>query len=256
MLLTGVLFSVLPILLYYHYTNIGIGNERSTNDGNLLWERTGEIINNQWLKSKEPEILFGDYIRQALISNAHYFSLLQSVYDAVIFTVAGSRLPAATYTHSCNIVKPWCKRCPKCCYVWLMFMAFFPLEIMFQGANLLHFPENEISFVQMLGLGSNKPFECVGEFDEAKLGFELCRRKGLQGKAMEIYKDRLLQTIDEKVLISLVTKYTTVYSSEVCNVPPAVWDRLLPALKQAGEDARSKIEAQLFFSAFNDKTKS
>ena len=237
--LTGVLFSVLPILLYYHYTNIGIGNERSTNDGNLLWERTGEIINNQWLKSKEPEILFGDYIRQALISNAQYFSLLQSVYDAVIFTVAGSRLPAATYTHSCNIVKPWCKRCPKCCYVWLMFMAFFPLEVvneMFQGANLLDFPENEISFVQMLGLGSNKPFECVGEFDEAKLGFELCRRKGLQGKAMEIYKDKLLQTIDEKVLISLVTKYTTVYSSEVCNVPPAVWDRLLPALKQAGED--------------------
>ena len=101
--LTGVLFSVLPILLYYHYTNIGIGNERSTNDGNLLWERTGEIINNQWLKSKEPEILFGDYIRQALISNAQYFSLLQSVYDAVIFTVAGSRLPAATYTHSCKI---------------------------------------------------------------------------------------------------------------------------------------------------------
>ena len=131
-------------------------------------------------------------------------------------------------------------------------MAFVPLEVvneMFQGANLLDFPENEISFVQMLGLGSNKPFECVGEFDEAKLGFELCRRKGLQGKAMEIYKDKLLQTIDEKVLISLVTitKYTTVYSSEVCNVPPAVWDRLLPALKQAGEDARSKIEAQLFW---------
>ena len=48
------------------------------------------------------------------------------------------------------------------------------VDEMFQGANLLDFPENEIHFVQLLGLGSNKPFECVGESDEAKLGFELC----------------------------------------------------------------------------------
>ena len=129
-----------------------------------------------------------------------------------------------------------------------MFMAFFPCNLgdeMFQGANLLDIPQNEIYFVQMLGLGSNKPFECVGDFDEAKLGFELCRRKGLQGKAMEIYKEKLIRTMDEKALASIVTKYTTVYSSESSNVPPAVWDRLLPILKQAGDGARTKIEAQI-----------
>ena len=127
-------------------------------------------------------------------------------------------------------------------------MAFFPCNLgdeMFQGANLLDIPQNEIYFVQMLGLGSNKPFECVGDFDEAKLGFELCRRKGLQGKAMEIYKEKLIRTMDEKALASIITKYTTVYSSESSNVPPAVWDRLLPILEQAGDDARTKIEAQI-----------
>ena len=51
--------------------------------------------------------------------------------------------------------------------------------------------------------------------------------------------------MDEKALASIITKYTTVYSSESSNVPPAVWDRLLPILKQAGDDARTKIEAQI-----------
>ena len=246
--ITAVLFSSLPILLYYRYTNITIGSERGSNAGNLVWDRTGEEINHQWLKSTESVSLFDDYIQQALITNAHYFSLLVPVYDAVIYSVATSQLEAATFTHSCNFVKPWCKRCPKCCYVWLMFMAFFPRDVvdeMFQGANLLDIPQNEIHFVQMLGLGSNKPFECVGDFDEVKLGFELSRRKGLQGKAMEIFKEKLLGTIDEKALTSLITKYTTVYSSESSNIPPAVWDRLLPILEQAGDDARTKIEAQI-----------
>ena len=168
--LTGALFAALPITLYYRYTSIAIGNERSANVGNLVWERTGEEINHQWEKSKESEIIFCKYVQKALISNVQYFSVLQPIYDAVIFSVAASHLEAASFTQSCNLIKPWCKRCPKCCYVWLMFMAFFPQNIvdeMFHGANLLDFPENEIHFVELLGLGSKRPFECVGESDEA-----------------------------------------------------------------------------------------
>ena len=246
--LTAALFSSLPIVLYYQYTNIAIGNERGSNAGNLVWDHTGEEINHQWLKSKESQVLFGKYIQQALISNVQYFSVLQPLNDAVIYSVAESRPEAAANTHSCNIIKPWCKRCPKCCYVWLMFMAFFPRELvdeMFQGENLLDYPENQIHFVQMLGLGSNKPFECVGDFEEAKLGFELCRRKGVQGKAMEIYKEKVLPTMDENTLTSSVNKQTTVYSSEWDNVPSAILDCLLPILQQAGEDARSKLQAEL-----------
>ena len=111
-----------------------------------MWESTGEDINHQCEKSREAEILFSKYIQQALNSNASYFSVLQPLYDAVIFSVAASRFEAAIYTHSCNFVKPWCKRCPKCCYVWLMFMAFFPCNVvdeMFQGANLLDIPQGK-----------------------------------------------------------------------------------------------------------------
>ena len=241
------LFSAVPIALYYRYTSFAMGNERGSNAGNLVWEKTGEEINHQWLKSTEAEILFSEYIQQALLSNVPHFSVLQPLFDAVIFSVAESRQEASANTHSCNFIKPWCKRCPKCCYVWLMFMAFFPRELvnkMFEGSNLLDFPENEIFFVQLLGLGSRKPFECVGDFDEAKLGFELCRRKGVQGKAMEIYNEKVLPMMDESTLTSLVSKHTIVCSSE-WNVPPEIQDRLLPILQQAGEDARSKLQAKL-----------
>ena len=242
------LFSSLPIALYYGYTGIAIGNERSSNVGNLVWDSTGEEINHQWGKSKQSEILFCEYIQQALISNLHYFSVLQPIYDAVIFSVAKSRMDVAIHTHSCNVVKPWCKRCPKCCYVWLMFMAYFPRDVvdtMFQGENLLDFPENETHYVQMLGLESFKPFECIGEIDEATLGFELCRRKGLQGNAMDIYERKVLHTLDQTTWAAIITKYTAVYTGESTNLPATVWKRLFPVLKQAGDEARSELEASL-----------
>ena len=138
--LPAALFSVLPISLYYRYTNIGIGNERGSNAGNLVWERTGEDINHQWTKTQESVILLGEYIQKAIIKNTWHLSVLEPIYDVVILNIASTRLEATTYTHSCNFIKPWCKRCPKCCYVWLMFMVFFPREMvdkMFQGENLL-----------------------------------------------------------------------------------------------------------------------
>ena len=54
--------------------------------------------------------------------------------------------------------------------------------------NLLDVEENLLFYRQMLELENMKPFECVGDFDEAKLAFELCYRncKGLKGKAMEV----------------------------------------------------------------------
>ena len=242
---TSSLFFALPILLYYRYTAIAIANERSANTGNLVWECTGEEINHQWVKSKEAELLLGGYVREALVHNAHYFSVLQPVYDVVIFNIAATRPDAIVHTHSCNIVLPWCKRCSKCCYVWLNFMAYLPCDLvngMFQGENLLDVKENENNFALMIGLGSQRPFECIGDYEETKIAFEICRRKGIRGHAMEIYEEKVLPTLDKAVLTTMVDKLTTVYTKESSNVPLEIWDRLLPVLKQAGEDARKKIE--------------
>ena len=42
---------------------------------------------------------------------------------------------------------------------------------MFDGANLLDVEENQLYFKQLLGLGTQKPFGAVGEFEENTIGF-------------------------------------------------------------------------------------
>ena len=237
----------LPLLLNYGYTAIAIANERSANVGNLIWDVNGEDINHQWVKSKESELLLGNYLKEALLSDFSYFSVLMPIHDAVIFHVAGLRPDAVVCTHSCNITWPWCKRCAKCCYVWLNFMAYYPRDLvdgMFEE-NLLDCKENENNFVFMLGLGSNKPFECIGDLDEAKLAFELCRRKGIEGNAMDIYKEKVLPTLNKEAINELVEKYTSVYTKESSNIPREIWKRLHPVLEEAGAGARKEIEMTL-----------
>ena len=45
----------------------------------------------------------------------------------------------------------------------------------------------------MLGLADHTPFECIGQIDEARLAFELLRRRGVTGAAMQMYEDRIGQ---------------------------------------------------------------
>ena len=127
-------------------------------------------------------------------------------------------------------------------------MAYLPCDLvneMFQNENLLDTTENETHFTQMIGLGKMRPFECIGDFDEARLAFELCRRKGIQGRAMKIYEEKMLPTLNRTELSRIVDKYTAVYPTESSNVPLKIWDRLLPVLKQAGTDARKRVETVL-----------
>ncbi len=242
------LFAALPILLYYRYTDIAMAHEHSANVGNLVWDSTGEEVNHQWEKSMEAELLLHGYLQKALIRNASYFSVLQPIHDVVIFHIAGTRPDAIVHTHSCNLKLPWCLRCPKCCYVWLCFMAYLPCNLvdsMFQGVNLLDVADNGIHFREMIGLGTKKPFECIGEIEEAKLAFELCRRKGIRGCAMEVFEEKVSPTLNPTVVTAFVDKYTTVHSMESFHIPEKFRDSLLPLLEQAGENARKKLKAVL-----------
>jgi len=71
--------------------------------------------------------------------------------------------------------------------------------------NLFDVDENQRWFSEMLGLASHTPFECIGQVEEAQLAFELCRRKGLTGKAMTLYQKAFpvldIQPILDKFLI-------------------------------------------------------
>ncbi len=183
------IFGALPVALQHGYRCLALGNERSADEPNLQWAETGEFVNHQWGKSLEAELLISNYIRDELISNLDCFSVLRPMYDTVIFNLLRQFPDSVKSTHSCNYKKPWCNQCAKCAYVGLGFMAYFPQDVAREivPADLFDNPGNQLFFRELLGLAAHKPFECVGETGETRLAFEMCRSKGLKGRAIDLY---------------------------------------------------------------------
>ncbi len=203
------IFACLPLMLTEGYLHIALAHEHSANVGNVIWEKTGEDVNHQWGKSFEAEQLLNGYIQANLLSNFSYFSLLQPINDVLIFNFLRQDLDKVLFAHSCNIEKPWCKRCPKCAYVWLNYMAYLPVDLVntiFDDVNLFDLDENKTAFQQMLGFGAHTPFECIGQVAESRLALYLCYQKGLRGKAMQWYEK--IKTDNFK---DIVQKFTLIH---------------------------------------------
>ena len=236
------LFASLPLLLAHGYKYLSLGHEASANQGNLTWDKTGEVINHQWGKSLEAENLINPYIQEVLIEDVQYFGILQPIHDAVIFNLLNKNLDAVPKTHSCNIKKPWCGQCPKCAYVWMNYMAYLPPEIVHPmfNRNLFDVPENQKFFQMMLGLGEHIPFECIGQKEESQLAMSLCALKGVTGRAADAFLRHLppieVDRLDRNLL--LVKPHTQ-------NMPDAVHKVVLPQMHMAIEEARSHIHRLL-----------
>ena len=157
------IFAALPVLLAHGYRHLVLGHEASANVGNLVWDATGEDVNHQWGKSLAAESLLNDYLRRELVANASYFSALQPIHDPLIFYLLNRDLDALPYTHSCNVHKPWCMRCPKCAYVWLGYLAYLPVAP--PTPNPLDIADNARWFRDMAGLSAHTPFECIGQIE-------------------------------------------------------------------------------------------
>lgn len=183
------IFAALPIVLAQGHRALVLAHERSANAGNAIWNDAGEEVNHQWGKSLEAERLLGGYIRSHLLPDLQYFSVLQPVHDTLIFGALGELSPSIPGAHSCNVEKPWCRRCAKCAYVWICYKAWLPWDVVdpiFDHANLLDRDDNQIWYRQMLGLADHTPFECIGQVDEVRLAFALARARGLEGRAMSL----------------------------------------------------------------------
>ncbi len=185
------LFLALPLALAHGFENLVVAHERSADSPNLIWKRTGEAINHQWGKSLEAEALLGAYVERHLLPGARYFSVLKPIGDAVIFPALRDYPEAIPATHSCNVAKPWCGRCPKCLYVFLGYAAWLPRELVLRtfGSNLFEVEENLDGFAALLGLeGRHLPFECVGEVEESRLALRLAARRGWEGVVIERFR--------------------------------------------------------------------
>jgi hypothetical protein len=199
------IFSALPLVLQHGYQYLVLGHERSADVGNLIWAATGEDVNHQWGKSTDAERLLSSYLRASLVPNLEFFSILKPIHDVLIFgMLRGLPDEVVRATHSCNVDKPWCRRCAKCVYVWLNYLAYLDHDLvrtMFAGENLFDIEDNFTLLRELIGLGEHTPFECIGEIPESTLALALCRARGLAGRflgeAPEADADTLRQIIDE-----------------------------------------------------------
>jgi hypothetical protein len=72
---------------------------------------------------------------------------------------------------SCNVGSKqdiWCGHCPKCLFVFLILSPFLSHQRLCEifGTDLLNDPTMQADFEKLIGLGKEKPFECVGSRDE------------------------------------------------------------------------------------------
>ena len=239
------IFEVLPVMLAFGYQYIVLAHEKSADVGNLIWDQTGEDVNHQWGKSYEAELLLNNYLAKHLISNCSYFSILKPINDVFIFNILRHQNKLVEYTHSCNIKKPWCFECPKCAYVLLNYWAYLDEETVNKVVgenNIFSNSKNEFTFRQLLGMEEHTPFECVGQIEETRLAFELCRVAGVKGKAIEEYEKHASSlTTDFRPIIE---KFTQIYEEESI-IPDVIQEKLIPVLKKYQQEARNYIIRKL-----------
>ncbi|XP_074658963.1 UDP-N-acetyl-alpha-D-muramoyl-L-alanyl-L-glutamate epimerase-like [Tubulanus polymorphus] len=232
--------SMLPIVLQYGYRFISLGHEKSAEVPNFVWQKNGLAINHQHGKSRQQILMLKEYINENLIRNCHIFSVLKPINDVVIFSMLNSlNATEAALTHSCNLEKPWCKKCPKCAYVLLGFMAYLPRPIAddITGENVLNLPELRLFYRQLLGFDDFKPFECVGLIEETRLAFEICRRRGYTGKAMDDYSER----VDALDFLTIADELTRV-DCEYDQLPDEFREEILKFLNEHKTIARRYVE--------------
>ncbi|MFM5982533.1 MAG: hypothetical protein ACKO9I_18815 [Sphaerospermopsis kisseleviana] len=187
------IFESLILMLDKGYNYLCLAHEKSANTGNLFWDEIDKEVNHQWGKGLAVEQILDQFIQEHLLTNFKYFSILQPIYDYRIFQNFSKYPEFIPKIHSCNIQKPWCKKCPKCAYVWLGLMAFSQASIVNEVFKNNLFDDVDLlpTFREMVGLGEHTPFECIGEIEESRLLMKRCVERGLTGKALDMFTEEI-----------------------------------------------------------------
>jgi UDP-N-acetyl-alpha-D-muramoyl-L-alanyl-L-glutamate epimerase len=161
--------------LLFSYNRIVLSNERSASEGNAMHD--GREINHQHSKSLGFEKLIADVLSDATGGALGYFSLLRPYSEAKIAKLFARETRFDRVFSSCNQNFKlsgnkgplWCGECPKCHFTFLTMAPRMDYDRMMGifGHNFLDRLENEKSFRELTGLAGQKPWECVGEIEEA-----------------------------------------------------------------------------------------
>ena len=161
--------------LLFSYSRIVLSNERSASEGNAIHD--GREVNHQYSKSLEFEARIAGVLRDATGGALSYFSLLRPWSEARIARLFARETRFDHVFSSCNRNfrlsghdgPLWCGECPKCHFTFLLMASQMdkPRMLSIFGHDFLDVPANERSFRELTGLAGQKPWECVGEIEEA-----------------------------------------------------------------------------------------
>lgn len=148
-----------------------VSNEDSSNEGNVK----GTNVNHQYSKSLEFENDFRYYTNNYFNKNIEYFSLLRPLLEIQIAKIFSKYPKYFNLFRSCNLSSKhtgtnWCCNCPKCLFIFIILSPYIDIDTLTKifSSNLLDRTDMEKDFIELLGLSTNKPFECVGTYEEVK----------------------------------------------------------------------------------------
>jgi hypothetical protein len=168
--------------LVHSSSEVVMANERSASVGSFLWQ--GVEVNHQYSKSWDFEQGFAALVRRLVAADLTYFSLLRP-WSELAIARAFAGLPAYHRAFvSCNRAflidrdrrtAGWCGDCAKCRFVSLALAPFLDRATVagIVGRDLLGEPSQVAGFAALLGIEADKPLECVGEIEEARVAMRL-----------------------------------------------------------------------------------
>ena len=151
--------------------NIVLSNESSANQPTV----PGTNVNHQYSKSYDFEKKFDLYVKKYFKIDLNYFSLLRGISEYQIGMLFSKYKKYHQIFKSCNVgskTEPWtwCCNCPKCLFVFIILSPHLYKNELIDifGQDLYEREDLLETFIDTIGEGNAKPFECVGTIEEAK----------------------------------------------------------------------------------------
>lgn len=148
---------------------VALSNENSANESNVV----GEKVNHQYSKSFEFECDFEDYTEKFLRAPVKYFSFLRPLNELQIAKIFSKLEKYHSVFKSCNVGSKgkewkWCCNCAKCLFAYIILSPFLYKDKLVNifGEDLFEKESLLDIFLGLTGHGTNKPFDCVGTYEE------------------------------------------------------------------------------------------
>ena len=148
---------------------IALSNENSANESNVV----GEKINHQYSKSFEFECDFEEYAEKYLKMPIKYFSFLRPLNELQIAKIFSKHEKYHKVFKSCNVGSKekewkWCLNCAKCLFAYIILSPYLYKNklVSIFGADMFENKDLLEIFIELTGNGENKPFDCVGTYEE------------------------------------------------------------------------------------------